>query len=163
LDDGVSASFPNGVTFQRSFTGTPGTDTFALTDIDGNPVFPTIDPYFFSFQLDSPFPAYGVPTFQIPSFGESRAAGGWTSQNIHPRIVGDVNNDGLSDIVGFGTDGVHVALATGGGNFAAPYLASNQFGTSQEAGGWTNQDLYPRTIADVNGDGLADIIGFNSS
>ncbi|MGY0794296.1 hypothetical protein ACW7BJ_33530, partial [Azospirillum argentinense] len=26
--------------------------------------------------------------------------------------------------------------------------------------GWTNNDMYPRKLADVNGDGRADIIGF---
>ena len=30
------------------------------------------------------------------------------------------------------------------------------------AGGWTNQNYYPRQLADVNGDGMADIVGFAS-
>ena len=36
-----------------------------------------------------------------------------------------------------------------------------EFGTT--AGGWTSQDTYPRLLADVSGDGKADIIGFSSN
>jgi adhesin HecA-like repeat protein len=85
-------------------------------------------------------------------------AGGWTSQDRYPRALGDVNGDGLSDIVGFGEAGTWVSLATGGGAFAQPILALANFGVS--AGGWTSQDQYPRELADVNGDGRADIVGF---
>jgi hypothetical protein len=31
------------------------------------------------------------------------------------------------------------------------------------AGGWQSQDKYPRTVADVNGDGMADIVGFGNA
>ena len=31
---------------------------------------------------------------------------------------------------------------------------------SVNAGGWTDQNHYPRALADVDGDGLADIVGF---
>jgi hypothetical protein len=46
-------------------------------------------------------------------------------------------------------------------SFAAPILALNTFGTA--AGGWTSQDLYPRLLGDVNGDGRADIVGFGAA
>jgi hypothetical protein len=59
--------------------------------------------------------------------------------------------------------GVCVSLATGGGHFAAPTFELAAFGASAGAGGWTSQDLYPRTLADVNGDGTADIVGFASN
>ncbi|HJW78487.1 MAG TPA: hypothetical protein VJ526_07995, partial [Beijerinckiaceae bacterium] len=42
----------------------------------------------------------------------------------------------------------------------APTLQSSEFGTSGSAGGWTSHDLFPRELADVSGDGRADIIGF---
>jgi hypothetical protein len=29
-------------------------------------------------------------------------------------------------------------------------------------GGWTSQNQYPRQLADVNGDGMADIVGFGA-
>ena len=50
LDDGVNAAFPNGVLFQRSFSGTPGTSTFQLNDGLGGTVGGSIDPYFFSYD-----------------------------------------------------------------------------------------------------------------
>src|SRR5262245_12504570 len=42
-DDGTNASSTN-VNFNRLFTGTPGTSNFQLTDANGNPVNPSIDP-----------------------------------------------------------------------------------------------------------------------
>ena len=58
------------------------------------------------------------PTLRSPAFGASAAGGGWSSQDLYPRELADVNGDGMADIVGFGNAGVFVALATGGGNFA---------------------------------------------
>ncbi len=46
-DNGTNATFSN-ITFQRHFTGTPGTATFQLTDGSGNPVAASIDPFFFT-------------------------------------------------------------------------------------------------------------------
>ena len=40
---------------------------------------------------------------------------GWSSDDLYPRELADVNGDGLADIVGFGIAGVTVALATGAG------------------------------------------------
>lgn len=40
-------------------------------------------------------------------------AGGWSSQDLHPRHVADVNGDGFSDIVGFGHAGVLAGLNQG--------------------------------------------------
>lgn len=52
--DGTHAIFPGGVAFQRSFTGTPGTSTFQLTDRSGHrsghPVDCSIDPYYFQVE-----------------------------------------------------------------------------------------------------------------
>ena len=91
------------------------------------------------------------------------AAGGWSSQDAAPRLLADVNGDGKEDVVGFGGAGVYVALATGGGNFAAPTLASTLFGSDAAAGGWSSQNLFPRDVADINGDNRDDIIGFGSA
>ncbi len=95
---------------------------------------------------------------ETATFGFLAAAGGWTSQNQYPRLLADVNGDGMADIVGFGGDMAMVSLATGGGQFAAPVPGIRNFGLS--AGGWGSQNLYPRDLGDVNGDGVADIIGF---
>ena len=84
----------------------------------------------------------------------------WTSQHRYPRMLADVNGDGRADIVGFGDAGAWVSLATGGGGFADPTLVIRAFGV---VAGWTSQDKYPRLLADVNGDGRADIIGFGEA
>ena len=72
-----------------------------------------------------------------------------------------MNGDGMADIVGFGSAGVYVSLATGNGHFAAPTFELAAFAPG--AGGWSSDDLYKRELADVNGDGRADIVGFASA
>jgi glucose/arabinose dehydrogenase len=99
---------------------------------------------------------FAAPTNETGTFGFS---GGWANQDLYPRVLADVNGDGMADIVGFATGGVNVALATGNGHFAAPTDETGSFGFS---GGWTSQDLYPRLLADVNGDHMADIVGFGA-
>jgi hypothetical protein len=54
-----------------------------------------------------------------------------------------------------------VSLSTGGGHFAPPTFELAAFGTN--AGGWSSDDLYPRKLADVSGDGVPDIVGFASN
>jgi hypothetical protein len=39
-------------------------------------------------------------------------------------------------------------------------LASSSFGTDN---GWTSQNTYPRELAEINGDGRADIVAFGSN
>jgi hypothetical protein len=87
-------------------------------------------------------------------------AGGWISQTLYPRLLGDVNGDGKMDIVAFGRYATYVSLSTGAG-FAPPKLWIRNYAVS--AGGWTSQETFPRAVADVNGDGMADIVGFGSS
>src|SRR5262249_39776867 len=54
-DNGTDAQFSSGVTFGRNFTGNSGTESFQLTDLNGNPVASSIDPYFFTYQLGDSF------------------------------------------------------------------------------------------------------------
>ena len=96
------------------------------------------------------------PSFELAAFGPG--AGGWSSDDQYPRELADVNGDGMADIVGFGHAGVQVSLATGNGHFAAPTFELAAFGPG--AGGWSSDNLYNRELADVNGDGRADIVGF---
>jgi hypothetical protein len=77
--------------------------------------------------------------------------------------LADVNGDHMADIVGFGADGVIVSLATGGGHFASPVSGIQNFGFTAAGGGWTTNEQYPRQVADVNSDGMADIIGFGAN
>jgi hypothetical protein len=79
---------------------------------------------------------------------------GWRVDQ-HVRTLADVNGDGRPDIVGFGRDGVWIALSQGA-SFAAPQFAVADFGYEQ---GW-RVDEHVRTLADVNGDGRQDLVGF---
>ncbi len=101
--------------------------------------------------------SFAAPVFALSSFG---TAGGWTSENLYPREVADVNADGRADIVGFGGTGIYVALANADGTFDLPTTDLNAFGAGPSAGAWTSEDQYPRLLADVNADGRTDIAGF---
>ena len=68
-----------------------------------------------------------------------------------------MTGDGRLDIVGFGNAGVYVALSNGDGTFQAPQMVVADFG--YEAGGW-RVNKHPRYLADLTGDGTADIVGF---
>jgi hypothetical protein len=103
-------------------------------------------------------PPFGFEQVTGPLSAYAIGAGGWTDQNHFPRELADVNGDGLADIVGFASGGVQVSLATGDGHFASPVAEIQNY--TINAGGWVSQDQYPRQLADVNGDGMADIVGF---
>ena len=83
---------------------------------------------------------------------------GWRVDQ-HPRFVADVTGDGKADIVGFGGAGVYVAVSNGDGTFQPVRRVLDNFGTQQ---GW-GVDRHPRFVADVTGDGKADIVGFGSA
>ncbi len=96
---------------------------------------------------------------QKTRFGFTLDRGGFTSFDEFPRQVADINGDGNADIIGFGKDAVFTSLSKGDGTFEDPQRAlDNNFTVNQ--GGWTSFDEFPRQVADINGDGNADIIGF---
>ena len=84
----------------------------------------------------------------------------WVSQDLYPRHLADVNGDGRDDIVGFAQNAVYVSLGETDGTFAPSKIASDSFTVNNT---WVSQDLYPRHLADVNGDGRDDIVGFASN
>ena len=85
---------------------------------------------------------------------------GWDNYEKNPRHVADVNGDDRADIISFGDNVVVVALGQENGTFDSNISAISNFTPGQ---GWANLNQYPRQVADVNGDGCADIIGFGGN
>jgi len=77
---------------------------------------------------------------------------------MHPREMGDVNGDGMDDVIGFGYGGILVGLSNGVG-FEPATSWTNDYSYAQ---GW-RMETYPRMVGDVNGDGMDDVVGFGYS
>ncbi|NQU44076.1 VWA domain-containing protein, partial [bacterium] len=106
---------------------------------------------------------------------------GWRVDQ-HPRFLEDVNGDGMADIVAFGNNGVVVATSWGAGFEPARLWIKDYFsakgldevtddpneplafpedrGNPAGRDDWRT-DIHQRVLADVNGDGLNDIVGFH--
>ncbi|MBK7535355.1 MAG: VCBS repeat-containing protein [Myxococcales bacterium] len=102
---------------------------------------------------------FAAPVLANVNFGYSAAAGGWRVET-HPRLLADMNDDDRMDIVGFGENGVVVALASESGGF--PAAATTLWSTGFAASGW-NTTTSVRTVADVNRDGKGDVVGFGAN
>lgn len=97
------------------------------------------------------------PTRQwITDFGWLRTAGEWSTEK-HLRLMGDFDGDGRADIVGFGEKNTRVSLSNGT-DFAP---SRNWMDNMAWAQGWRN-DQHKRCLADVDGDGLEDVVGFGN-
>jgi hypothetical protein len=95
----------------------------------------------------------------ITDLAVSPDAGRWLVER-DPRILADLTGSGRADIVGFGETGVWTALSNGDGSFQPPRVVLANFG--YQAGGW-QVDKHPRFLADVTGNGQADIVGFGDA
>ncbi len=97
------------------------------------------------------------------SASEFTSAQGWFSTSFHDRIwIADATGDGIADVVGIASDGrVYVARAIPGQGFAwPPFVASTVFRSDDATGNWFDPALPTRIwVADVSGDGIADIVG----
>src|SRR5207249_4954600 len=105
---------------------------------------------------------FAPSNFVLAAFGYNT---GWRVDK-HVRLLGNVNNDRRKDIVGFGDDGVWLSLASPTPKTYSPLIKSSLVGppTYVLAGfgyntGW-RVDKHVRLLADVNGDGLQDIVAF---
>ncbi|RXW12981.1 hypothetical protein EST38_g12871 [Candolleomyces aberdarensis] len=83
---------------------------------------------------------------------------GWRIEN-HIRSLADLTGNGCVDIVGFGEAGVWASFSNGDGTFQPGKLVSSEFGRSGSSLNWS-VGQHPRFLADLTGDGRADIIGF---
>lgn len=81
--------------------------------------------------------------------------GRWASGPLVQHLA-DVDGDEILDLITFAADGVWVNL-TEEGKFATSKMWSAEFGAA--SGQW-QAHRNPRLLADVNGDGLADVVGF---
>ena len=102
---------------------------------------------------------FQAPQLVVANYGYDDAAGRWRVEQ-HPRMLADVNGVGRDDIVGFGNAGVYVSRSNANGTFRGPQLVVANYGYL--AGGW-RVEWHPRMMADVNGDGRADIVGFGNA
>jgi phospholipase C len=100
----------------------------------------------------------GDGTFQPPYvglFGFSFHTG-WMVER-HLRFVVDITGDGCADLVGFGEDGVWVAVGNGDGTFQDMKFVVSDMGYNQ---GFWDPIHQPRYVADITGNGKADLVGF---
>ncbi|HPE61926.1 MAG TPA: FG-GAP-like repeat-containing protein [Thiolinea sp.] len=82
----------------------------------------------------------------------------WRDEGKTPRYLVDVNGDGRADILGFGSNGIYVALSEGN-TFGAmtKWIAPTDTSFSYDACWQSGHNI--RTVADVTGDGLVDLVG----
>ncbi|MEX1366938.1 MAG: VCBS repeat-containing protein [Nannocystaceae bacterium] len=102
------------------------------------------------------------PTQWLAGLGAAPTGGGWVV-GTHPRMLGDVNGDGRQDVVGFGQSAVIVAYNeftqfTPAWGYGYDFSAADHF---TAAYWWTAS--HPRVLADINGDGRDDIVGFGGA
>jgi hypothetical protein len=133
----------------------PTTDSWVASGytLEGGEARTDIVPRVVRFRLKDSMPVRRV----VNNFGHS--AGGWRVER-HPRIMADTNGNGRSDIVGFGNAGVYVSRALSNGSYGSITRVVNNFGYT--AGGW-RVERHPRFMADTNGDGRLDIVGFGNA
>lgn len=83
-----------------------------------------------------------------------------TSSALEMTASGSPATAALADIAGFGDFGVWTAPNNGNGTFQPLQLVVGNFG--YQTGEW-RVERHPRFLADLNGDGRADVVGFGDA
>src|SRR5205814_3296405 len=100
---------------------------------------------------------FGQLYLAMADFGSDQ---GWSVSQT-PRIVGDVNGDGIPDIVGFGATSTFAAIGSrdSGGNLHFALDPNQTIGDFGYTEGWSGGNpLAIRALGDVAGSGHADLI-----
>lgn len=100
------------------------------------------------------FAPFGVG---VSDFGYNNGSGYGTSSQPSPSIA-DVTRDKRADVVGFSSSGVVSAVSRGDGTFGPARRVNAEFGSDR---GWTVAQ-HPRLLADITGEGAADVVGFGN-
>ncbi|KAJ3520828.1 hypothetical protein NMY22_g12575 [Coprinellus aureogranulatus] len=100
---------------------------------------------------------FGSTKLALNDFGYN--AGGWRIEK-HLRFLGDATGNGRPDVVAFGETAVIVATSKGDGTFNPGRAVINNF--TYGSGGW-RIEKHPRTIADLTGNNLVDVVGFGDA
>jgi hypothetical protein len=97
---------------------------------------------------------FAAPVFALAGFGFNQ---GWRVDQ-HARFVVDLTGDGRADLLGFGDDGVVVAVGDGAGGFGPPQVVQIadpfRFGANAD---------HPDLLVDLTGDGRPDLLNFGSA
>jgi hypothetical protein len=98
----------------------------------------------------------GNGTFQEPKLVLKNNAGGWRVEK-NPRFIADLTGNKAGDLVGFGNNGVYVAINNGDGTFQLQTITSL---TMLVTGGLRSISASRLTWRAMGGIGCADIVGF---
>ncbi|MEV6236251.1 VCBS repeat-containing protein [Lentzea sp. NPDC051838] len=93
----------------------------------------------------------------VTEFGYNNGQGYGTASQPSPTLA-DVTHDKRADIVGFSSSGVVSAVSRGDGTFSPARKVLADFGSDR---GWTVAQN-PRLLADITGEGSADVVGFGN-
>ena len=118
---------------------------------------------------------WGSDFISAEGWADARRIGGVDWFNVHPRYLADVNVDGYKDIVGYAGAGAAIGInllgVDGTRAFAEVSVVAPAF--SPNAAEWqqdyscpstgTCREGFPRMVGDVNGDGRADLVGFDQT